>query len=357
MNGDNIIYIKRLIKEEEIMNKFDKRPTIKDVAERAQVSVATVSNVLNDLNGYSEETKKKVMDAVAEMKYQRNAIARNLKIKKTHTIGVLLPRVNNTVYFEILHGIEDFAHKHDYSVVICNTGPSSSLTLYYLNVLMESQVDGIIVCSLSPKHQYEKDIVNSNIPCVLVSTFSQNFALPYIKVDDFKAAYAATNYLIENGHKEIAMIAGSSDDPVAGVPRLEGYIQALKDNNIEINHNIIKKSNFSFEEGKYFMEMLLNEKEKFTALFAACDDLAAGAISTANERGLSIPKDLSIIGYDNTRISEMCYPPLTTIAQPFYEMGQKSVELLFKIISTGKNTESLVMNFELIERKSVRNIL
>lgn len=338
------------------MNRAIKKPTIKDVAKESNVSVATVSRILNDLDGYSEETRKKVTMVVEKMGYRRNAIAMNLKTKTSHTIGVLLPKVETTFYVEILNGIEDMAHKNNYSVFICNTGASSHLLPYYLDVLSERQVDGIIVCSLSPKDMYDKDIIDTKIPCILVSTLSPRFPLPYIKVDDFQAAYAATSYLIENGHTKIAMLGGEKEDPIAGIPRVQGYRQALKEHNLNINESLIKYGGFSFKEGKCAMEKLLSENEKITAIFASCDDIAVGAMFIAHKRGILIPEDLSIIGYDNTKASEMSYPPLTTIAQPSYEMGQKSVEMLIKTVTTNKKSESIIMPFEIIERESVKKL-
>lgn len=338
------------------MNSTINKPTIKDVAKKANVSVATVSRILNDLGGYSEETRKKVVAIVENMGYRRNAIARNLKTKTSHTIGVLLPKVETTFYVEILNGIEEMSHKNNYSVFICNTGVSCNLMPYYLDVLSERQVDGIIVCSLSPKDVYDKNIIDTKIPCILVSTYSPRFTIPYIKVDDFQASYAATSYLIENGHTKIAMLGGEKDDPIAGIPRLEGYRQALKEHNITSDESLIKHGGFGFKEGKDSMEELLNENKKFTAIFATCDDIAVGAMVIAHKRGILIPEELSIIGYDNTKVSEMSYPPLTTIAQPSYEMGQRSAEMLIKSIITDKKSESIIMPFEIIERESVKRI-
>lgn len=336
------------------MNRIINKPTIKDVAKKSNVSVATVSRILNNLDGYSEETRKKVMDVVKEIGYQRNAIARNLKIKETHTIGVLLPRVRTTYYVEILNGIEDFAHLNNYSVIICNVGDNGKRTSEYLRVLSERQVDGIIVCSLPLEDELGKLIVESNIPSVLVSTLSYRFSLPYVKVDDYQAAYSATCYLIENGHKEIAVLSGGKEDRLTGVTRVNGFIQALKDNNIPVRENLIKQKGFSFEEGVEAMEELLKENEKFTAIFATCDDIAVGAISVAHKRGLRVPEDISIIGYDNTKIAEMCYPALTTVGQPLYEMGQKSVEMLIKRISLNEKVGSIIMPFEIVERETVK---
>ena len=338
------------------MNYKINKPTIKDVAKKSNVSIATVSRILNNLDGYSEDTRKKVLDIMDEIGYQRNAVARNLKVKETRTIGVLLPRVSTTYYVEILNGIEDFAHLNNYSVIICNVGINGESNLEYLSVLSERQVDGIIVCSLPPKDEFCKKVIEAHIPTIFVSTLSYRYSIPYVKVDDYQAAYSATCYLIENGHKKIAMLGGAKDDIIAEVPRLNGFIQALKDNNIPIKENLIKEKGFSFREGVEGMEELLKENEKFTAIFASCDDSAVGALSVAHKRGIKIPEDISIIGYDNTNIAEMAYPPLTTVGQPLYEMGKKSVEMLIKRISLNEKVESIIMPFEIVERETVKKI-
>ncbi len=334
------------------------KPTIKDVAKRSGVSAATVSKILNDLGGYSEETRERVLKVVEETGYERNEIARNLKIKATHTIGVLLPKVDTIFYFEILNGIEDYARQHNYTVVVCNVGndSDSSRALEYIKVLSERQVDGIIICSLPADEKISKKLVDLHIPSILVSTFSQKFPIPYVKVDDYKASYAAATYLIEKGHRKIAMIGGVKQDPIAGIPRLNGFIQALKDNNIPVNEKLIKHTDFNFKDGIRGMQELLEEKEEFTAIFAACDDIAVGAMAAAYRRGLKVPEDISIIGYDNTKAAEMSYPPLTTAAQPLYEMGKKAIEMLLKSIGSGSNIESVIMPFKIIERETVKTI-
>lgn len=338
------------------MQYFLNKPTIKDVAKLANVSIATVSRILNNLDGYSEDTRKKVMDVIEEIGYQRNAIARNLKINESKTIGILLPRVDTLFYVQIVNGIQDYANQNNYSVITCNVGRDGDKINEYLNTLAERQVDGMIVCSLPPKSQYDKKIMDSNIPSVLVSTLSYRYSIPYVKVDDYQAAYRGTSYLIENGHEMIAFLGGKSEDPIAGVPRLQGYIQALSDNNITVDNKLIKHNGFSFKDGILSMEQLLEETVKPTAIFAACDEIAIGALTVAHRKGIKIPDDISIIGYDNTIISEMCYPALTTIGQPLYDMGKKSVEMLIKKINYNAQIESVIMPFKIIERETVKKI-
>lgn len=338
------------------MENKNLKPTIKDVARKSGVSTATVSRIINGLEGYSEETRLKVMNAINELGYKRNAVAANLKIKKTHTIGVLMPKIDTGFYTKILNGIEDAAHKSNYSVIICNTGSLGVRTSEYLDVLCERQVDGIIACSMSPKEGFDEKIVETHIPSVLVSTLSYRFLLPYVRVDDYQASYAAVSYLIKNGHKKVAMIAGPLSDPIAGVQRINGYKQALIDHGIGINEKNIKYSDFNFQAGKESMIELLRDKDEFTAIFAVCDTVALGALSAAYEKGISIPDDISIIGYDNTKEALMAIPPLTTVAQPLSEMGKKAFDMIVKKITTKNEVESIIMPYKIIERATVKKI-
>jgi len=334
-----------------------KNPTIKDVAKQSEVSVATVSRILNDLGGYSEDTRKRVIQVIDEIGYRRNDIARNLKIKSSNTIAVLMPKVGTNFYTEILNGIQDSAHNSGYSVIICNVGDNGDRTEEYIKIMIERQVDGIIVCSLPPEKSLIENIVRVNIPVVLISTMYSGYSIPYIKVDDYKASYAAVEYLIKMGHRDIAMLGGNPLDPIAGIPRLQAFIDALRNNKLKVKENLIKHNGFSFKDGITSMEQLLKEKEKFTAIFASCDEIAIGAISVDHKTGLKIPEDISIIGYDGTQIGEMCYPPLTTLVQPFYDMGEKAVKILEKKISSSDNVESLIMPFKIAERNTVKSIV
>lgn len=332
-------------------------PTIKDVAKKANVSIATVSRILNDLPGYSKSTKEKVLKAIEELGYQPNAVARGLVSKRTKTIGVLFPNVSSMFSSEILNGIEDTAHELDHSVIISNTDSNGVRTMKYLQVLKEKRVDGIIFTSEILKKEYYDVLVEMNIPIVLVSTASYRYPLPYLKVDDKHAAYSATEYLINNGHRKISMISGTKDDPVAGVPRVEGYKQALQDYGIPFEENrIAYGTDFGFKTGKECMEQLLSGASDSTAIFAASDEIAIGALSIAYERGIKIPDELSIIGYDNLKIAEMSVPPLTTVAQPLYEMGKTAAKMLLKMIRTGKKEESRIISHKIIERQTVKKI-
>lgn len=332
--------------------------TIKDVAKKANVSTATVSRILNGLPGYSDETREKVLKVIKELNYQPNAIARGLVNKRTKTLGVLLPNVSSMFASEILNGIEDTAHEADYSVIVCNTDSNGVRTLKYLQVLNEKRVDGIIFTSEELKDEYYKAMKEMNIPIILVSTSSEKYPLPYVKVDDLSAAYSATEYLIKNGHKKIAMITGRKEDKIAGLPRIEGYKKALKDYGIPFDENRIAYGDaFGFSTGITFMEELLEKAPDTTAVFAASDEIAIGAMSVANKYNIKIPDDLSIIGYDNLKIAEMTVPPLTTIGQPLYEIGKNSANLIVKMIDTKETVESKIISHQIIERQTVKKLV
>lgn len=342
----------------QILGEVKMRITINEVAVKAGVSTATVSRVLNGQIGYSEKTKEKVLKAMKELNYSPNAMARGLASKTTSTIGVLVPYIPTMISSIILNGLETAAGDKGYSVIISNTGKDGERTTKSLELMSEKRVDGVVIISEAIKDEYYRTLENMKIPSVLVSTMSYKHPIPYVKVDDKQAAYSATQYLIEAGHKKIAMISGYEDDLIAGKSRLEGYINALKDFGIEINHNIIKYGDFSYKSGINCMEELIDEgKNKFTAVFAASDDMAVGALKAAYINNIKIPEDISIIGYDNTQVSEMAIPSLTVVAQPFEEMGHKASEKLISMIEEKTKAENIIMQHYIIERESVKRLL
>ncbi|ALC83558.1 LacI family transcriptional regulator [Bacillus gobiensis] len=346
-----ILFIRKRLLEGVIIVK----PTIKDVAQKANVSIATVSRILNNEKGYGEETRKKVLSVIRELGYQPNAVARGLINKKTQSIGVVFPYVSNMYSGEVLSGIEEAAYKSDFSVVICNTDGQQERTLRNLKMLAEKQVDCIIFVSEMVSEETAKFLLNTSIPVLLISTKSEMYPLPYIKTDDQFAAFSAVNYLIQSGHRDIAMLAGPISDPIAGSTRIKGYTQALTSAGFPVKEeNIIKVNGFSFEDGLEGYEILKNVKSQCTAVFAASDEIALGVISAAYQNHVSIPEELSIIGYDNLKLAEMAVPPLTTVAQPLKEMGKMAVEMLCDHIQSGKELNSIIMPHKIVERQSVK---
>ncbi|MCK4258292.1 MAG: LacI family DNA-binding transcriptional regulator [Halanaerobiales bacterium] len=329
------------------------KATIKDVAKKAGVSIATVSRVLNNQLGYAKDTELKVLQAIKDLEYHPNALARGLVGKKTRTIGVLIPQISSLVASKILAGIEDTAHNLNQSVIICNTDNDGKRILNYLSVLQEKQIDGLIVVSQMLIPKYVKKIKEMKVPVMLVATKDQQNCFPFIKVDDEIAAYHATQHLIQARHKKIGMISGSKEDIIAGIFRVRGYKQALKDNGLNFDDRYLVYGDFTFNSGKACMKQLLHQAPEITAVFAASDEMAVGALSVANQQRIRVPDDLSVIGYDNTQLAEMAIPPLTTLSQPLYQMGAIGADYLISM-SEGKSVKSKIMDFEIILRNTTK---
>ena len=256
---------------------------------------------------------------------------------------------------EILKGIEDSAHKNNHSIIICNTDRNGIRTVEYLNILRNKQIDGVLIVSEKLKKKYVDKIRDMSMPVVLISTY-YNKNLTYIKVNDEKAAYDAVDFLIKKGHKNIGMIAGTRDDEIAGIPRVTGFLKAIKDNNLIRKRDNIIYGDFSFDSGKECFMRLIKKEPKITAVFCASDEMAVGVLSAAYELGIKIPQDISLIGYDNTKLSLMTNPALTTINQSLTEMGYQGLKMLISKIK-GVNVESKIFPHKIVERKTVKNII
>jgi len=326
-------------------------PTIRDVAKQANVSVATVSRVLNGLPGYTEDTKRRVLEAIDRLGFRRNALATGLVSRRTSIIGVLLPRISDRWSTMLLQGIEHAAHELSHSVIVCNTDDDADRTLHELQVLGERQADGVIYAGSHLRDDCGKELERMGIPVVLVSTSSTRYQLPYVRVDDTAAAFHATRYLVENGHHSIGMIAGPSADPASGGTRVEGFLQALREAGLDADGDRVTHGDLSFRSGLDAMDRLMAQVQGLTAVFAASDEMAVGAIAWCGTHQVRVPEQMSVIGYNDTQDAEMSVPPLTTVRQPIYEMGRRAATI---IVDRRHRQESLVMPFSIVERSSVR---
>lgn len=332
--------------------------TIEDVARLAGTSIATVSRVMNEKGGYSEKTKQKVIEAIESLGYESNAIARSLKRNKTNTIGVLVPNVSSMLSNEILNGIEDYASSHNYSVLTSYSYSNPEKVMRSLKTFHEQRVDGLIFVSDNLKEEYYNYIVKMNIPMVMAANEDDRYPISFVKVNDFKAVYEAVTYLIEMGHRQIGMISGHPAEPIAGKVRIAGYKKALSDAGIAIDESkIIYRNDFNFESGREIFEELLTKFPEITAVFAASDELAVGALNKAYEMNVKIPNQVSIIAYDNLPISTMVWPALTTVSQPLEQIGYEATRELIKKIDQDKKTElHYYIPHEIIKRASVARI-
>ncbi len=323
---------------------------LSDVAREAGVSTATVSRVINNLSGYSDATREKVETTIRNLGYSPNVLARGLAGGKTHTIGVLLPSLSSRYSSQLIHGIETRAHSCGYSVIVCNTDRNGERTMEYLRILGEKRVDGVLFASEWLKDEYGEYMLEMQIPVVLIATFSSRFPFHSVRVDDRKAAYTATQYLANKGHKRISFISGSPEDPIAGRPRIEGYTGALEQHGLSFDPSLMAYGDFHFQSGIDAMEQLWSRNTGLTAVFASSDEMALGALTFLHSKNIDIPGEISVVGYDDTQDALMAVPALTTLHQPISEMGERAVELLF----SKAKAENIIMPHRVVERKSVR---
>ncbi|MGW8143847.1 MAG: LacI family DNA-binding transcriptional regulator [Anaerolineales bacterium] len=301
--------------------------TIRDVAKQAGVSVATVSRVLNNSPLVSEETNKKVQTAIDALDYSPSQIARRLSIGRTQTIGVIVPFLTLPSYVERLRGVESILATSEYDLVLFTADTPEKVNSYFRELSRPERTDGVIVISLKPDDYHSKRFQEANIPLVLVDAYHPSFTS--IVVDDTEGGYSATCHLIELGHTKIAYLCDHLDNPfgfIAMQNRFNGYKKALSEVGINFRPDFHQQGELGGREAVALAKKLLTAPDPPTAIFAASDIHAVGVLKAAQELGIRIPDELSVIGFDGIRDSE--YLDITTIHQPLFESGVLSVELL-----------------------------
>lgn len=328
--------------------------SIKDVAKEAGVSIATVSRVLNDVDVVNEETKKKVQDAIKKLGYRPNIVARSLKTQRTKTVGILIPDISSQLYPEIVRGTEDVANIYDYNIILCNSDLDLEKEKEYLRVLKEKMVDGLIYMSSSLEPEIVSLIKELELVTVLVETTDREKTFPSVSIDNREAAYDAVSYLLNKGNKKIAYIGVHKDAVNAAAARYFGYEDALKEKGIDIDENLIYFGEVKAKEGYEGIKSIL-EKTEIDAVFCASDELAMGAINGLRDKGISVPDEVDVIGFDDIYTASLFYPKLTTVAQPMYDMGSVGMRMLIKLINKKELEEkTYILPYELIERDSTK---
>lgn len=324
---------------------------IKDVAKKANVSISTVSRVINQSKPVRPKTKERVLKAIEELGYRPNAIARSLKVKHTQSIGIMVPDIANQFYPEVVRGIEDVANMYEYTIFLCNTDLDDDKELKYFTEMEEKQVDGLIFMGNILTDSLASEMKNTDMPVVLIG--SDHPGLPSVTIDNTLAARSAVEYLLEKGHQRVAVITGKMKDPMMGRARLRGYREALENAGIPWRSEWVVEGGYRFRSGYEGAKQLLLLEERPTAIFVASDEMAIGAMRAILEQGLEIPKDVAVVGFDNVDMSGKVYPSLTTLGQPMYEMGAIGMRLLTKYLQGELVQDNkVVLNFELIERES-----
>ena len=324
---------------------------IKDVADAAGVSTATVSRVLADKPHVREEVKKRVMEVVQKLNYRPNRVAQNLRSNTSKIIALIVSDIDNPFFQRVSRAVDDAAFAQGYSVMLCNTDENPAKEETSLNLLRDENVAGVIV---SPTLQTIDNFAEGfglNIPMVIIDRHVNNLDIDNVLIDNVQSAHTLTNHLIEQGYKRIGGIFGKGS--TTGRERREGFIQALKDHSMKPITELIKYTNPREEDGYNMTMKLLKMKGRPEAILTSNSLLAAGALLAIRENKMVIPDDIALVSFDDTTWAKLVEPPLTVIEQPTYEIGRTAAELLIKRIQdpTRSNRE-VVLKTKLIVRKS-----
>lgn len=331
--------------------------TIYDVAREAGVSMATVSRVVNNNPNVKPQTRKKVFEAIELLGYRPNAVARGLASKKTTTVGVVIPDISNAIFAEIARGIEDIANMYHYNIILCNADKKAEKEVRVINTLLEKQVDGVVFMGGTITDEHRQAFRTASAPVVLCGTEDPNDSVPSVDINHEVAAFDAVQALIDSGHRDIAMISGTLKDKALGYDRYQGYKRALEHAGIELREEYVRIGNYTYDSGLKVAEYFLELSSRPTAIFAANDEMAIGAINTIQDNGMKVPDDMSVISIDNIRLASMIRPQLTTIGQPMYDIGAVSMRLLTKLMNKEHVEDSkVILQHELITRESVAQL-
>lgn len=327
--------------------------TIKDVAEKAGVSIATVSRVINNSQQVSEQVRSRVLQVIDEMGFRPNPVARSLVMKKSRLIGVVVPDMSSYFFGEIMNGIEEITRTYQYDIIVCNTRGNHDLEVRYLDLFYAKQVEGIIFMSWKLDNKVVEHISNMEIPVVMVNRNTSKLTIPSVSIDNYKASYELTKFLIEKGHKKIALIRNSIDVDAFGLEQYKGYKQALLEYGIEVNKNHVRYGDFSIENSYRIVKSFVSEHDVPSAIFATSDVMAIGAINALKDSGLNVPKDVSVVGFNDIRLASIFRPKLTVIHQPLFNIGTVAVKMIIDRIKGEESGDNIViLPHSLIERES-----
>lgn len=324
---------------------------IQEVAKKANVSVATVSRVLNNNPYVKKETREIVMKAIKELNYSPNLSGRILRRNETKVVLILLPTISNPFYSKAVTGINHVADKLGYLTIICNTESSLKKEMDYLDLLRYKQADGAIIMS----QESDIDIIEEigiNHPIVQCFEYRNSNNISFVSIDNEKAAYEAVNYLIGLGHKRIALV-GCTPHYSSASQREEGYKKALHDANIEPDEELIIRGDYGFKSGYDCAVKLMDRDKKPTAVFAISDMQAIGVIKALKGRGIRVPEDISVMGFDNIAFSEIYDPGITTVSQPTYKIGSNAMNILINQLKGEANShQHVILKHGLVIRES-----
>jgi LacI family transcriptional regulator len=325
--------------------------TIYDVAREANVSMATVSRVVNGNPNVKPVTRKKVLEVIDRLGYRPNAVARGLASKKTTTVGVIIPDISNIFFAELARGIEDIATMYKYNIILSNSDQNKDKELHLLNTMLGKQVDGLVFMGGNITAEHVEEFEKSPVPIVLAGSIEESNKMPSVNIDYEEAVYDSIKEFIEKGHKNIAFVVGPLHEPKNTFKKLRGYQRALQDSGIPYNEELVVEGDYTYDSGIEAIEKLLEVADRPTAILVGSDEMALGVVHGAEDKGYKIPEDFEVITSDNTRLSLMVRPQLTTIVQPLYDIGAVAMRLLTKLMNKEKVSEQIVVLPHRIEHR------
>lgn len=327
-----------------------KKVTMKDIANLAGVSKATVSMVLNNKDiSVSESTRSRILKIAEELNYIPNGVARSLSTKKSQTIGIILPDIINPFFSEIARAIEDTANKLNYNVIFCNTDGNNEKEEKYIKLLISKLVDGVIFITGGGENNSLQILSNNNVPLVLVDRDiddREKYCGVYCLNEE--GVREGVEYLLKKNKKKIAFVTGKKELKISK-QRAKGYKDTMIRNNL-YDEKLIFEGDFTIESGMEVTEEIIKFNKDIEAIFYSNDIMALGGIKLLMRKGYRIPQDISIVGFDNINISNYIEPELTTVAQPIYEMGKQSCESLIEIINSKPSNKQIYFKPKLIVR-------
>ncbi len=333
--------------------------TLKELAQELSVSETTISRVLNNKGDdyrISKATQKKIFQAAEKYEFVPNAIARNLRLQRSETIGLILPDIANPFFARIGRSVQQEASLHDYHVILYDTDDKPKLEFEGVQLMKQRSVDGLIIAPVGLEFDHLEKLYASGSPLVILDRIPiMKTKMPYVVSDNEKGAKSAAQHFIKNGHKRIAFIEGirhSSPNEL----RKKGYIDALNEAGIEYNPDYVSGNSYGEQNGYQEGKRLMNLDIRPTAIFAVSNMVSLGVLRAVAEAGLSVSEDISLISFDDQPYSPYLATPMTTIAQDPSEMGKVSVDMLMKQIKKGESFESVCLPTSLIVRKSVRQL-
>ncbi len=341
------------------MTKKINNITIKDVAKKAGVSIATVSHVINKTRYVSKETKEKVIEAINELDYFPNVIAKSLRGKKTGTIGLILCDMLNPFFSEILHGIEAFLSEEGYDLLLTNTNYIVEKENKASEMFYSKSVDGVIIALGGNNSRPIEYLLARNIPVVLIDKIIPELKVDAVIVNNVEGSRNLINHVVKIGHSRIGIISGPTHS-YTGMERLNGYYQSMRENSLPIEDDLIKIGDFKEESGYILANELINMDNPPTIIYVCNNMMALGAMRALYERKIDIPKDMGIVIFDDLPWFPYVKPPLTVIAQPLFDLGKEAVKILIQRIKKKTKRvkpEIIILEPKLLVRESAGELL